>query len=131
MASNKELETKLNEEIENRKSLEKFTKRLWRDFNDFRTETKKDVQKQKDLSKLDKEQLEIEIKKIEKIKDQILEYTLQIITIVVGILTLIMSIVFLTNYYNNLPELFKLFLVVAIIYFLSVFTYWVYRRTRE
>lgn len=133
MTTIKELKKQLDTEIDNRKGLEIFVKDLWEDFNDLNVEIKNALSKRKTLADIDKKDFEFKIKKIEKIKDQILGYTLQIIAIVVAILAVIMSLAFLSTDFYSCPNQFVWFLSGAIVYFLVIFTWWVlmwYKNTK-
>jgi len=65
------------------------------------------------------------VNKLEKTKDELLNYSLQIIAIVVAILAVIMSLTFLSTDYYSHPQQFEWFLRGAIIYFCVIYTLWV------
>jgi len=72
-----------------------------------------------------KEEISEKVKILEKTKDDLLNYSLQIIAIVVAILAVIMSLAFLSTDYYQSPQKFEWFLRGAIIYFCVIFTLWI------
>lgn len=65
-----------------------------------------------------------DVKKLEKVKTEILGYTLQSITIVVGILALILSITFFWLNINNLSNEFYGLFVSIIVFFGVILVLW-------
>ncbi len=121
----KQLKDQLEKEIEDRKELETLFKELLKDYNYFRKKNEKESIDWKKLIDDDKKELSIKIKNVEKIKDQLLGYTLQIIAIVVAILAIIMAFSFLSTDFYSCPNEFVWFLGGATIYFLFIFTWYV------
>lgn len=125
MVKTDELKNQLDKEIENREDLETRFKELLKNYNFFKKTYKNDMKTIKKIADNDKRGFDIKIKKVEKIRDQILEHTLQIVSIVVAILAIIMTFSFLSTEFYSCPNQLVWFLVGAIGYFLIIFTLWV------
>ena len=65
-----------------------------------------------------------DVKRLEKVKTEILGYTFQSVTIVVGILALIISMTFFWLNLNNMSTAFIQFFYAIIVFFGSMFALW-------
>lgn len=116
MAPKKDIERKLNQEIKKReaitdsiiKDISKLNRKLLSDVGEYK------IWRQKRMD---------EIGQLEKVKAELLSYTLRIVTMIVGLLGVILTITYLTL--NVQPEgNFLWFCVSIILFFIFIFILW-------
>ena len=121
----KDVDEKLNKEINKINNLEIFTKQIWNDLNYLGVNIKEDITKKRgDIISIEKT-FDKKIEKIEKIKEELLEHTLHIIAIVVAILAIILTFAFLSTEMYKAPDRFTWVLTGTILYFCVIFTLYV------
>lgn len=128
MVTTKQLKELLDEEIEDRKDLESRFKKLLKDYNFFRKDSKNNLEIRKKHIDDYKKELDIKIEKIEKIKSELTSYTLQLITIIVGVFTLIITVTFFglnREFLNDIYLVNGLFLIFVIIILLWFFFWFI------
>lgn len=104
------------------KNLE-FELRLIRDNVDSSSISIKKVRNMLEADSPRAKRFKEDIEEIQKTKADILAYTLQVVSIIIGILTVILSISFVIIYKDDLKTYFS-WIIVMIAFFLFIFTAW-------
>jgi hypothetical protein len=117
----KDVNQKLEDEINERTEITDF---LIEEKNILYRRMLNEIEAKKQSTERLGNRIEQQIKQIGKVKDDLLNYSLQIVAIIVAILAIVMTLSFLSTDYYKAPEKFVWLVTFAIIYFGVIFTLW-------